>query len=85
MRDVKIWYPGLGNSLRTSRKQIQIPEPSTESQWNPFMTPGVTDMGFETLYDEVNNQIYTLSAGGTLWKGAIDGSNWEVKIKTTQK
>ena len=30
----------------------------------------------EYLVDE--NKIYTISSGGTLWKGDLDGSNWEV-------
>lgn len=29
-------------------------------------------------YDKVNDDIYTISAGGTLWKGKRDGSSWEV-------
>lgn len=31
-----------------------------------------------TEYDSINNKIFTVSAGGTLWKGELDGSNWEV-------
>lgn len=29
-------------------------------------------------YLQEENKIYTISAGGTLWKGELDGSNWEV-------
>jgi len=29
-------------------------------------------------YDKANDDIYTISAGGTLWKGKRDGSSWEV-------
>jgi len=29
-------------------------------------------------YDKENDDIYTISAGGTLWKGKRDGSRWEV-------
>jgi len=29
-------------------------------------------------YDKANDDIYTISAGGTLWKGKRDGNRWEV-------
>ena len=29
-------------------------------------------------YLQEENKIYTISAGGTLWKGDLDGGNWEV-------
>lgn len=30
-----------------------------------------------TEYDAVNDNIYTVSAGGTLWQGGRDGNSWE--------
>ncbi len=32
----------------------------------------------DTEYDPVTDEIWLISAGGTLWKGRSDGSNWEV-------
>ena len=31
-----------------------------------------------TAYDSYNKKLYVLSAGGSLWKGDINGLNWEV-------
>lgn len=33
---------------------------------------------YETVYDAETDKIYTVSAGGTLWRGDRTGSNWEV-------
>lgn len=49
-----------------------------EGEWKERGSINQAGSVFETLYDEVSNQLYVISAGGTLWKGAIDGSNWEV-------
>jgi Secretion system C-terminal sorting domain len=35
-----------------------------------------------TEYDKINNKILTVSAGGTLWRGELDGSHWEVINQT---
>lgn len=33
---------------------------------------------FDTEYDPLNDEIWLISAGGTLWRGASDGSQWAV-------
>ncbi len=33
---------------------------------------------FDTEYDPLTNEIWLVSAGGTLWKSKLDGNNWEV-------
>ncbi len=33
---------------------------------------------YETIYDVDTDKIYTVSAGGALWRGNRDGSDWEV-------
>ncbi len=33
---------------------------------------------YETVYDVDTDKIYTVSAGGTLWRGNRNGTNWEV-------
>ncbi len=33
---------------------------------------------FDTEYDPATDKIWLISAGGTLWRGARDGSQWEV-------
>ncbi|MEM9821286.1 MAG: T9SS type A sorting domain-containing protein [Bacteroidota bacterium] len=49
-----------------------------EGEWRERGSINQSGSVFETLYDEDSDQIYTISAGGTLWKGERDGSNWEV-------
>jgi len=31
-----------------------------------------------TAYSKLENKLYAISSGGTLWKGDLDGKNWEV-------
>lgn len=47
-------------------------------QWHERGSKNQAGSVYETIYDPATDQIYTVSAGGTLWVGGRDGSNWQV-------
>ncbi|MEM8907397.1 MAG: sialidase family protein, partial [Bacteroidota bacterium] len=49
-----------------------------EGEWKERGSKNQAGSVFETLYDEINDQVYLISAGGSLWKSPRDGSNWQV-------
>ena len=46
--------------------------------WNERGSLNQAGSVFDTEYNPDEDKIYTISAGGVLWKGARDGSSWEV-------
>jgi photosystem II stability/assembly factor-like uncharacterized protein len=46
--------------------------------WKEWGSSNQAGSVFDTEYDPNTNEIWLISAGGTLWKGLISGSQWEV-------
>lgn len=47
-------------------------------EWKELGSTDQAGSVINTLYDAANDEIYLISAGGSLWKGKRDGSEWTV-------
>ncbi len=57
---------------------ISIANGQVQGQWQERGSGNQAGSIFNTFYDAETNQIWLISAGGTLWRGPRDGTNWQV-------
>jgi len=50
-----------------------------KGEWNEIGSRNQAGSVFATAYNKAEDKIFTISAGGQLWKGKSDGSQWNVQ------
>ncbi|MDX1941552.1 MAG: T9SS type A sorting domain-containing protein [Saprospiraceae bacterium] len=65
-------------SLRQDCGVIAIADGQVQGEWQERGSNNQAGSIFDTEYDPSTNEIWTISAGGTLWRGPRDGSHWQV-------
>ncbi|NNL91397.1 MAG: T9SS type A sorting domain-containing protein [Saprospiraceae bacterium] len=61
-----------------SNDVINIADGTLIGQWHERGSNNLAGSITHTAFDNLNNKLYALSSGGSLWKGSIDGLSWEV-------
>ena len=65
------------SNLRSGDLEI-LADGKLTGYWNERGSLNQSGSVFDTEYSPEEDKIYTISAGGVLWKGKRDGSSWEV-------
>lgn len=60
------------------RDEIEIGSGFLTGEWKERGSKNQAGSIVITTYDKTTDQVYAVSAGGTLWKGPLDGDSWEV-------
>ncbi len=61
-----------------TRNEEEIANGDLIGTWYERGSKNLAGSLFRTLYDPMFNQLYAISAGGTLWKGKIQEEDWQV-------
>ncbi len=64
--------------LRSNCDAISVAGDKLRGQWMERGSQNQAGSVIDTEYDPVNEEIWLISAGGTLWRGRADGSAWNV-------
>ncbi|NET30912.1 MAG: T9SS type A sorting domain-containing protein [Cyanothece sp. SIO1E1] len=69
-----------GNDLdwRSGCDVVALAGDKIRGEWRERGSQNQAGSVIDTEYDPITDEIWLISAGGTLWKGKSDGSRWEV-------
>ena len=70
--------PGNVDLTRAAGTPDTIADGALIGTWREKGSSNQAGSVFDTQYDPVTDEIWLLSAGGTLWRGLRDGSQWSV-------
>lgn len=68
----------LGNARSDCQTPVLIPGTSLEGRWVERGSNNQTGSIFETAYDPQRDEIWVISAGGTLWKSPRQEAVWQM-------
>ena len=84
----KIEYDNNLHRVTTSTNQIQLREDcgspvitaggEIQGVWKERGSSNQAGSAIDTEFDPVKEEVFLIAAGGSLWKGQLDGENWEV-------
>lgn len=58
--------------------EVEVADGKITGKWIERGSNNQAGSVLATVFDSTNDNLYCISAGGTLWKGGIDGESWEV-------
>lgn len=64
--------------LRNHFDEVDIGNGTLTGKWIERGSNNQAGSVLDTEFDSLNQKIYLIADGGSLWKGNLDGSNWEV-------
>ncbi len=65
-------------TLRSSCEKVSLADDRIKGFWKERGSVNQAGSVIDTEYDPIEDQIWLISAGGSLWRGNIDGNNWKV-------
>lgn len=71
-------------SLQNRNDLVEIADGRIIGFWNERGSQNQAGSVFDTWYDKETDEIWLISAGGTLFKGPRSGNNWEVIMEDLQ-
>jgi len=66
------------SSLRARTNVVDTLFPGYTAEWSERGSSNQAGSVHVSTYDSVTQVLYGISAGGSLWKGDLDGAEWEV-------